>query len=194
MGRSKWVKGQNGEDKSPKFCAGQLLKEECCRTLLVEVKKRKEELVNQRGKDVIWANDSHSFSFPVQSTWIMRMGNSLRAGVWECLGTWPRTRGSLLTSGASICYTFVLRARIVPSPGQTCCWRTTLSCLTTWATSSTGGTWWGVMVSRWTGVGLTMLHEVEEMGIWRGLVNGQEAGRDREDNVESGFLSTGTYS
>lgn len=41
---------------------------------------------------------------------------------------------------------------------------------------------------------LTLLHEVGEMGMWKGLVNGQEAGSDGEDNVESGFLSIGTCS
>lgn len=43
-------------------------------------------------------------------------------------------------------------------------------------------------------MGLTLLHEVGEMGMWRGIVNGQEAGSDGEDNVESGFLSIGTCS
>lgn len=73
-----------------------------------------------------------------QNTWTTRTPSSLRAAVLVCLETWRKTRASHLMCGGSTCCMCAQRDRTRPSPGPTWLWRTTLSCSTTWATSSTG--------------------------------------------------------
>lgn len=85
----------------------------------------------------------HSFDFNpylshLQNIWITKTRSFPRAVVWVCLETWPKTPESHLTCGGSTCSTCVQRGRTRRSRGQTWLWRTTLSCSTTWGTSSTG--------------------------------------------------------